>query len=73
MTVQRKAGENGKMFGGVSSKEIAALIKSQLGYDIDKKKIILKEAVNTLGGVTVNIKLHPKVTAELLLDVVEQK
>ncbi|MBR6404339.1 MAG: 50S ribosomal protein L9 [Eubacterium sp.] len=68
-----KVGANGKTFGSVSSKEIATLIKSQLGYDIDKKKIILKDAVNTLGGFTVNIKLHPKVTAELLLDVVEQK
>ncbi|MBO4591799.1 MAG: 50S ribosomal protein L9 [Eubacterium sp.] len=73
ITASMKVGANGKTFGSVSSKEIAALIKSQLGYDIDKKKIILKEAVNTLGGVTVNIKLHPKVTAELLLDVVEQK
>ena len=73
ITAKLKVGANGNTFGSVSSKEVAELIKAQLGYDIDKKKIVMKDAVKSLGGYTVNIKLHPKVTAELLLDVVEQK
>ena len=73
ITAKLKVGANGNTVGSVSSKEVAELIKSQLGYDIDKKKIIMKDSVKSLGGYTVNIKLHPKVTAELLLDVVEQK
>ncbi|SEQ81392.1 large subunit ribosomal protein L9 [Lachnospiraceae bacterium NE2001] len=68
-----KVGENGKTFGSVSTKEIAELIKTQLGLDVDKKKIVMADAVKALGGYTVGIKLHPQVTAELLLDVVEKK
>lgn len=73
VTVQMKVGENGKKFGSVSTKEVAELIKKQLGIDVDKKKLVMKDAVKALGGYTVGIKLHPKVTAEILLDVVEQK
>ena len=68
-----KVGSNGKTFGSISSKEIAELIKSQLGIDVDKKKIILNDPVKAIGGYNVGIKLHPQVTAEILLDVVEQK
>ena len=68
-----KVGSNGKTFGSISSKEIAELIKKQLGIDVDKKKIILNDPVKAIGGYNVGIKLHPQVTAELLLDVVEQK
>ena len=67
-----KVGANGKAFGSISSKEIAEIIKSQLGLDIDKKKILLKDPVKELGGYNIAIKLHPQVTAELLLDVVEE-
>lgn len=73
VTTYMKVGLNGKTFGSVSTKEIAELIKQQLGLDIDKKKIIMKDQVKSLGGYTIGIKLHPRVTAELLLDVVEQK
>ena len=68
-----KVGSNGKTFGSISSKEIAELIKNQLGIDVDKKKIILNDPVKAIGGYNVGIKLHPQVTAEILLDVVEQK
>ncbi|MBQ8558633.1 MAG: 50S ribosomal protein L9 [Tyzzerella sp.] len=60
-----KVGEGGRAFGSVSSKEIAAAVKEQMGYDIDKKKIQLKDAIKALGTHTVPVKLHPKVTAEL--------
>ena len=60
-----KVGEGGRTFGSVSTKEIAAAVKEQMGYDIDKKKIQLKDAIKTLGTHGVPVKLHPKVTVEL--------
>lgn len=60
-----KVGEGGRTFGSVSTKEIAAAVKEQMGYDIDKKKIQLKEAIKTLGTHNVPVKLHTTVTAEL--------
>jgi large subunit ribosomal protein L9 len=68
-----KVGDNGRVFGSVSTKEIAELIKTQLGIEVDKKKIIMADAVKALGGYNVGLKLHPQVTAEILLDVVEKK
>lgn len=67
-----KVGEGGRAFGSVSSKEIAIAVKEQMGYDIDKKKIQLKDALKTLGTHTVPVKLHPKVTAELKVIVTEE-
>lgn len=66
-----KVGEGGRTFGSVSTKEIAAAVKEQIGYDIDKKKIQLKEAIKTLGTHNVPVKLHTKVTAELKVVVKE--
>ena len=71
VTVSIKAGEGGRTFGSVSSKEIAAAVKDQMGYDIDKKKIQLKDAIKTLGTHAVPVKLHPKVAAELKVIVKE--
>ena len=67
-----KIGEGGKAFGSVSSKEIAVAVKEQMGYDIDKKKIQLKDSIKTLGTHMVPVKLHPKVTAELKVVVTEE-
>ena len=66
-----KVGEGGRAFGSVSSKEIAAAVKEQLGYDIDKKKVQLKDAIKALGTHTVPVKLHAKVTAEVKVIVTE--
>ena len=66
-----KVGEGGRTFGSVSTKEIAAAVKKQMGYDIDKKKIQLKEAIKALGTHNVPVKLHTKVTAELKVVVKE--
>ena len=66
-----KVGVGGRTFGSVSTKEIAAAVKEQMGYDIDKKKIQLKEAIKTLGTHNVPVKLHTKVTAELKVVVKE--
>ena len=67
-----KVGEGGKTFGSVSSKEIAAAVKEQMGLDVDKKKIQLKEAIKSLGTHIVAVKLHPEVTAELKVVVKEE-
>lgn len=69
VTLSIKVGEGGRTFGSVSSKEIAEAIKSQLGHDIDKKKIVLKDQIKSVGSFTVDIKLHPKVTAEMSVKV----
>ena len=71
MELAIKVGEGGRAFGSVSSKEIAVAVKEQMGYDIDKKKIQLKDAIKTLGTHTVPVKLHPKVTADLKVIVTE--
>ena len=70
--VSIKTGEGGKAFGSISSKEIAEETKAQLGLEIDKKKIQLKETIKTLGTHNVPIKLHPKVTVELKVVVTEE-
>ena len=72
VTVSIKTGEGGRAFGSVSSKEIAAAAQEQLGLDIDKKKVQLKEQLKSLGTFHVPVKLHPKVTAELTVIVVEE-
>lgn len=72
ITVSIKTGEGGKAFGSVSSKEIAAEVKAQLELEVDKKKIVLKEPLKSLGTFKVPVKLHPKVTAELTVDVKEE-
>ncbi|MBP3326039.1 MAG: 50S ribosomal protein L9 [Coprococcus sp.] len=73
ITVGIKVGEGGRAFGSVSSKEISEAIKQQLGYDIDKKKIVLKDAIKAMGEFVVKIKLHPQVQSELKVKVVEGK
>lgn len=69
--VSIKVGEGGKTFGSISSKEIAEASKAQLGYELDKKKIIISAPIKALGNTSVGIKLHPKVTAELKVVVKE--
>lgn len=63
--VNIKAGEGGKTFGSVSTKEIAAAVKKQFGLELDKKKLLLNDPIKNAGSYTVPIKLHPQVTAEM--------
>lgn len=71
VVVKMKAGEGGRTFGSISTKEIAAAIKEQLGKEIDKKKMVLDVPIKSLGQYNVKIKLHPKVTAQLTVKVQE--
>ena len=73
VTLAIKVGENGRTFGSVSTKELAEAVKAQLGYDIDKKKMQLSSQIKELGVVRVPIRLHPKVTAELKVNIKEMK
>ena len=68
-----KTGEGGKTFGTISTKEISADAKKQLGLDIDKKKMKLDEPIKTLGTHIVTVKLHKEVTAKLTVVVGEDK
>ena len=72
MKVQVKAGENGKIFGGVSSKEIAENLEKQYNIKVDKKKIDLKETIKTLGMFTIEIKLYEGVVGKLKIDVISK-
>ena len=70
--VEVKAGENGKIFGGVSAKEIADNLEKQHSIKIDKKKIDLKETIKTLGMFTIEIKLYEGVVGKLKIDVISK-
>ena len=72
LKVPVKAGENGKIFGGVSAKEISELLKKNYKIEIDKKKIELKETIKTLGARTITIKLYEGVIGNLKIDVISQ-
>ena len=67
-----KAGENGKIFGGVTAKEISDNLKTQYNMEIDKKKVDLKEPIKTLGSFQVNIKLYEGVVGTLKLEVISE-
>lgn len=71
VTLKMKAGEGGRTFGSVSTKEIAQAAKEQLGLELDKKKMQLPEPIRAFGMTEVAIKLHPKVTGKFTVHVVE--
>ena len=71
VTVSIKAGEGGKAFGSVSSKEIVKAISEQLGLEIDKKKIVLPEAIKDFGTYEAAVKLHRDVQAKLSVKIME--
>ncbi len=69
LKIQVKSGENGKIFGSITSKEIADSLKEQYKIEIDKKKIDLKEPIKTLGSFSVNIKLYEGVIGVLKIQI----
>ena len=71
--VKMNAGEGGRAFGSVSTKEIAAAFKQQHNIEIDKKKIQLPESLKSFGSYEVTIKLHPQVTGKLIVKVAEME
>ncbi|TXK77731.1 50S ribosomal protein L9 [Paenibacillus sp. N3.4] len=75
MTVQikAKAGEGGRLFGAITSKQIAEILEKQYKIVIDKRKIVLEDPIRTLGVTKLSVKLHSEVTASLNVQVTEEK
>ena len=69
LTISVKAGSNGKLFGGVTSKEISEALKKQLNGDVDKKKVLLNDVIKQEGVFTVDLKLQEGVVAQIKITV----
>ena len=70
LKVKVKAGGNGKIFGSITSKEIATELKNQYNLDIDKKKILLKDSIKELGVFNIDIKLYEGIIGKLKIDII---
>lgn len=73
LDIKVKSGENGKIFGGVTSKEISDVLKDKYSINIDKKKIELKETIKTVGITKVDIKLFEGVIGKVKVNVIPEK
>ena len=71
VVVKMKAGEGGRAFGSVSSKEIVAEFKKQHGIELDKKKVVLADSLKAFGNYEVAVRLHPQVTGKFTVKVTE--
>ncbi len=69
VVVRAKTGEGDKLFGSISGKEIADAAKEQLGIELDRKKIVMDNPIRNIGSMSVTVKLHPQVRAELSVKV----
>lgn len=69
VTIYAKAGEGGRLFGAITSKDIADALKKEYSIDVDKKKIDLSDPVKEIGVRKVSVKLYPQVNADLKVDV----
>ncbi len=72
ITVSIKGGNEGRTYGSVTSKEIATAIAEQLGIAIDKRKLVLAEAIKTFGTHEVAVKLHKDVMGKIAVKVIEE-
>lgn len=71
VTLKVKTGDNGKLFGSITSKDIADELKAQHGIEIDKKKIILEDAIKVVGSYDVEVKVYPEVHGKLKVNIVQ--
>ena len=72
ITIEAKTGENGKLFGAITSKDVAELIKQQHKIDIDKKKIVM-DTIKLAGGYEIEVKLYPEVSTKMKVIIVPQE
>ena len=72
VVIKVKTGDNGKLFGAVTNKEIAVALKEQTGLAVDKKKISLNDPIKAIGEKEVTVKLHPKVSVKLKVEIEQQ-
>lgn len=73
VVIYSKSGEGGRLFGSITSKDIAEQLKKQHGIEVDKRKISLDEPIRVLGSRKVDIKIHQKVTTTVRVDVKEKQ
>ena len=71
--IPMKVGENGKLFGSVGSKEIAAAMSSQVNIEVDRKKIILDDPIKSIGMQKVPVKLYTDIVAQMSVEIVEEE
>lgn len=71
VNIVAKTGENGKLFGSITAKDIAEKLKEQTSIDVDKKKIVLPEPIKEAGKYEVEVKIYPEVSGKLTVEVVE--
>ncbi|MDI6889791.1 MAG: 50S ribosomal protein L9 [Thermodesulfovibrionales bacterium] len=71
LSIKARAGEEGKLFGSVTTMDIAGALQNE-GIEIDKKKISLEEPIKRLGSYSVNIKLHPEISVQLNIQVIQE-
>ncbi|OGO80900.1 MAG: 50S ribosomal protein L9, partial [Clostridiales bacterium GWC2_40_7] len=69
VVIKTKAGENGKLFGSITSKDIADKLKADHKLDVDRKKIVMHDALKTLGTTELEVKLYPEVSAKLTVKI----
>ena len=72
VVIKTKAGENGKLFGSITSKDISDKLKSDYKIDIDKKKFNMPEPIKSLGSCEVEVKLYPEISAKLNIKVEQE-
>jgi large subunit ribosomal protein L9 len=72
ITIRRKAGEGGRLFGSVTAKDVSDAVEKALGIEIDRRRIDLAEPIKTIGSYTVPVKLHPGVAARISVEVESQ-
>jgi large subunit ribosomal protein L9 len=69
LTLKVKAGENGKLFGSITSKDVSEALKSQQKIDIDKKKLIMPDALKSVGTFEVEVKLYPEISSKFTVKI----
>lgn len=72
LEIKSKAGEGGKLFGSITSKDISETLMDQHNIDIDKRKIEMKDNIKTLGTTNVEVRVYPEVSARLTVKVIEE-
>ncbi len=72
VVIYSKSGEGGRLFGSITSKDVAEQIKKQHDIEVDKRKVLLEEPIRTLGSTNVEIKIHQRVTTKMRVDVREK-
>jgi large subunit ribosomal protein L9 len=71
LTLSAKAGEEERLFGSITTMDIAEALKKE-GFDIDRKRILLDEPIKRLGAYTVGIKIHPEVTTQVQVSIIAE-